>query len=164
MTDDEGKTKEANEEESFADIFGEDESILEGDKFDNQQGGAQPRVAVPAVVLPVDRPSMSCDDPKWRSPGMTKEKLAKILKKGAEAYHDYHQMTVDETWQQLNDDLADDLRNGRKVVEVIHGKGTGELRRKTRAWLKGCRHVTAYSETHGNSGSVLAVLSTKKLK
>ncbi len=164
MTDGSGKTNEEDMEESFADIFDNDEPILEGEKFDNWQGKAQPGVAVPAVVLPVDRPSMSCDSSRWLSGGMTEKMLKKILGKGFEAKHDYHQMTVEETWRQMNDDLADDLRNGRKVVEVVHGKGTGELRRKTRAWLKACRFVTAFSEVGGNSGSVLAVLSTKKLK
>lgn len=164
MTSGNLKTEEDEKEESFDDIVSGDDGIIDVPPDGFPPEGSGPGPDVPAVVLPPDLPSMGCESSRWLAGGMTEKKLKKILGKGVEAKHDYHEMSVDETWQQLNDDLVDDLRNRRKVVEVVHGKGTGELRRKTRAWLKACRFVTAFTEVNGNSGSVLAVLSAKKLK
>ena len=153
MTDGGGK-----KEESFGDLVSEDPSVLDGGTEGFELSVDASWTTVYGDVLSKDKKSISFSGTMWKSEGMQDKKLKGFLGRDPEATHDYHGMTADKAWEKLNADLAADISRGMKVIEIIHGKGTGVLKEMVRGWLKECTSVVAFSEVSNNSGSVVVVL------
>lgn len=149
-------------EKSFEDLVAEDETLL--DDHGMKDSGPDLSASLPETiggVLKFDRPSASFPGTSWKTSGLQQKKFDKAMKKRPEARHDYHGCTVDEAWSRLDSNLASDIERNRTLVEVIHGKGTGALKGKIRAWLKDCPQVLGFSEVNNNSGSVMVLLKQR---
>ena len=118
------------------------------------QSEVQPNVQ----ILKPDYTDISCLDASWKSKGMPDSQFKKLSRAKPEAKHDFHYYKVDEVWLKLNSDLQQDIQQGKLVVEIVHGKGSGVLKGKIRGWLKDSDYVTAFTEVNNNSGSVVVKL------
>jgi DNA mismatch repair protein MutS2 len=77
---------------------------------------------------------------------------------------DLHQLTVDEALPRLEKFLYDAYRAGLIQVWIVHGKGTGTLRREVTRYLTGHPLVRSYCSAdrwHGGIGATEVQLSSK---
>ena len=71
-------------------------------------------------------------------------------------------MMVDEAEQVVGKFLDDAVMAGLSQVLVIHGKGTGALRKGVQAYLKGHRNVQSYAFADINEGGTGATVVNLK--
>ena len=144
--------------ESFKDIVGNaPELIVPPADFESTTEVSSP--VPPLDVLPVlGDPGTGEIPTTWKRPSYPERKMKRLRSVACQEKHDYHYLSVREAWEQLNADLSGDLRDGLRFVEVVHGKGTGALKRNVRHWLSGSAWVLAYTEQHGNGGAVAVEL------
>lgn len=74
---------------------------------------------------------------------------------------DLHRLTVDEAIESLDKFLDSAILNGVNAVRVIHGNGTGRLKRGVRAYLKGSPYVASFHpapQHQGGDGVVIVEL------
>jgi DNA mismatch repair protein MutS2 len=70
-------------------------------------------------------------------------------------------MTVDEAVMELEEYLDDAFLAGLDVIRIIHGKGTGALRRGVHEYLRTSRHVRSFTlaeRTEGGEGATVVTL------
>ena len=75
---------------------------------------------------------------------------------------DIRGMMVDEAEQVVGKFLDDAVMAGLSQVLVIHGKGTGALRKGVQAYLKGHRNVMSYAFADINEGGTGATVVNLK--
>ncbi|MGI9307006.1 MAG: Smr/MutS family protein [Gammaproteobacteria bacterium] len=88
-------------------------------------------------------------------------RIKALHKQTPEQSLDLHGLTAAEAEAVLDDFLRRQRAEGRRHVEVIHGKGAhgaGVLRLKTREWLAQSGAVLGYEEARRNSGAVRVLL------
>ena len=73
---------------------------------------------------------------------------------------DVRGMTVDEAVMEVENYLDGAILNGYKEVCVIHGKGTGKLRKELQEFLKGSRYVHSFRDGNINEGGLGATIVT----
>lgn len=81
-----------------------------------------------------------------------------------EAELDLHQLTVEEALPRLELFLYNSYQSGLLVVWVVHGKGTGILRREVGRYLSGHPLVESYGPAdpqHGGIGATYVELSSR---
>ena len=69
--------------------------------------------------------------------------------------------TVDESLYELDAYLDNAVLCGLKQVRIIHGKGTGALRKAVREYLKGHRSVQSFQDSaynEGGSGATMVIM------
>ena len=109
-------------------------------------------------VLELDHVACESDAKVWSIPNLPAGRLQRLKRGGAKRRLDLHGMTVEQAWQFLNVELADCVIQGRSLVEIIHGAGTGRLKVKVRGWLERSGWVLGYAEGRRNPHSVTLLL------
>ncbi len=82
----------------------------------------------------------------------------------AEEELDLHRLTVDEAIPRLEQFLYDSFQSGMYRVWVVHGKGTGVLRREVARYLTNHSLVRSFCPAdprHGGSGATQVYLSDR---
>lgn len=145
---------------------------------------AEPREpAETAPTAPARRPGLSDhalaslqerDDGSFLRPGLASRTLADLRKGrwGVQGELDLHGYNRDEAREVLARFLASSLRQGRRGLRIIHGKGLGSpggdgvLKHLSRAWLAQREEILAFCpapERDGGDGALLVLLqSTSK--
>lgn len=85
--------------------------------------------------------------PKYVSSGISTSKRVKNEV-------DLRGMTVDEAFIEIDAYLDSAMMNGYNEVHLIHGKGTGKLRKEIQEYLKNCRYVKGYRDGNVNEGGL----------
>jgi DNA-nicking Smr family endonuclease len=67
---------------------------------------------------------------------------------------DLHRMTVDEALPKIDDFLNDTYRAGLHYVCIVHGKGSGVLRREVGRYLSSHPLVKSYNSADRYNGSI----------
>ncbi|MGI9298216.1 MAG: Smr/MutS family protein [Gammaproteobacteria bacterium] len=119
-----------------------------------------------AAILPPD-----CGDDApfsektwYAANGFDRRRLKDLLRAKPDAELDLHGMTAAAAYLSLDGFLRAQLADGRRNVEIIHGRGghsadgRAVLRDKTRKWLAGCGAVLGFIEPPRNSGAVRVLL------
>ncbi|MEX0681981.1 MAG: Smr/MutS family protein [Dehalococcoidia bacterium] len=78
---------------------------------------------------------------------------------------DLHGLFADEARERLEKAIADAIHAGHYNIRIIHGKGTGALRREVRDLLKYHPRVLTYqyaSPHDGGEGATVAALDVKR--
>lgn len=68
---------------------------------------------------------------------------------------DLHGFDRDSARCAINDFISDNIKMGNKVVNIIHGKGSGIIREATISTLRSNRNVLEFKSSYFNSGCTL---------
>jgi DNA mismatch repair protein MutS2 len=124
---------------------------VDGEKIEVQVGPARTRVQRPALELR-DAPEPPEEEPAIR--------VSEVASPGSEL--DLRGATVDEALRQLDRYLDTASRAGLPQVRIIHGKGTGALRRAVRDFMMSYPLVTDFEGggfREGGEGVTVATLA-----
>lgn len=78
---------------------------------------------------------------------------------------DLHGMFAEEARDRLQQAISDAIRDGHRRLRIVHGKGTGILRREVRDLLKHHPKVRTYqyaSPHDGGEGATVAALEVRR--
>ena len=105
------------------------------------------------------------DEPDIKAPGLTRNSSGKIkMNKSLSVKMEINLIgkTVDEALGELEKYLDDAYIAHLPQVYVIHGKGTGTLRKAVQNYLKTCSYVKSYRNgEHGEGGAGATVVEFK---
>ena len=150
-----------SEEEPFADLVKRNEVPLIPPA--PEQGALANNSAISTeTFLPPDTPQLECAETSWKTESFSERKLRKLAKSNPDKRVDFHGYTVEQAWQCLEAALRANIQPRQVKLELVHGIGTGVLRKKIRGWLKHCPYVVAFIQVPQNSGSVIALLKAKR--
>jgi len=135
--------------------LGQTGTIIEGPAADGQvtvQVGGM-RVRVPGHNLRA-APAGSKEEPEHRSPVPDRAGLGLVAAKRAHISPELHLrgMTVEEALEALDKYLDDAVLAGLPAVRIIHGKGTGTLRRVIHEHLRSDRRVKSWRLADASAG------------
>jgi DNA mismatch repair protein MutS2 len=101
--------------------------------------------------------------------GLVKEEKKKTYvkmhnHKGTQATHkiDLRGQMVEESIHELENYMDRAVLSGYSTVQVVHGKGTGQLRKGIQAYLKTCRYVESFRDANMNEGGLGCTVVTLK--
>lgn len=119
-----------------------------------------------AVLLPPDigDDGAFADKTQFAANGTDMRRLRDLLRQKPDASLDLHGMTAAEAHSALEVFLQTQTANGRRHLEIVHGRGghsadgRAVLRAKTRKWLAGCGAVLGFAEVPRNPGASRVLL------
>ena len=74
---------------------------------------------------------------------------------------DLHGETVDIALVLVNDFINDNYKLGNTHIVIIHGRGTGKIKKAVHSFLKTNRYVKEYKQDNFNIGSTIVELYKK---
>ena len=110
-----------------------------------------------ALAVP---PESAAPEPRWKSLGAVSNPGASIDKGGVPYEINLIGLTVEEGLERLDKFLDDAFLAGRPEVRVIHGHGTGRLKRAVREALSRSSHVASHRPGAPNEGGEGATIAT----
>ena len=101
--------------------------------------------------------------------GLVKEEKKKTYvkmhnHKGTQATHkiDLRGQMVEDSVHELENYMDRAVLSGYSTIQVVHGKGTGQLRKGIQAYLKTCRYVDSFRDANMNEGGLGCTVVTLK--
>ncbi|MCK5779512.1 MAG: endonuclease MutS2 [Psychrilyobacter sp.] len=84
--------------------------------------------------------------------------------KGTQATHkiDLRGQMVEDSVHELENYMDRAVLSGYSTIQVVHGKGTGQLRKGIQAYLKTCRYVESFRDANMNEGGLGCTVVTLK--
>lgn len=142
----------------YSKSLGQKGQVLEGP---DNSGQVLVQLGILKVNLPLDSLTFAESEERERGRVQTKSMISQ-KSKNLKTEIDLRGKTFDEARPLLEKYLDDAYLSGLKTVRIIHGKGTGVLREKVRAFLKAYHIVTKYEDAKASEGGYGVTLAYLK--
>ena len=130
--------------------------------IDRNQGQAQVQVGVMKMSLPLS--GLQKDENKMKEMRKNTERIIQIKTDAGKPDIDLRGLDLEEARYALDKFLDDAYMSGRKEVTVIHGIGTGILKKGIQGMLKKHRHVKRYRDgQYGEGGAGVTIVVFKDI-